>query len=596
MMTNQNTFNVAQTDKLGLALSGGGFRAALFHIGVLARLAELDLLRHVQVLSTVSGGSIVGAMYYLKLKQLLEDKRTDGLKPSKSAYILLVHELEKEFLKGVQSNILIRTLVNPFKNAKMLLSDDFSRSDRLSELYHETFYKPVWSANPDNFADWLLDVLCIKDARAIYLKDLKIYPPGTKEGFDIRAYNQSADYKIPMLSINATILNTGEHWKFTASSAGVSSKPQVSQPLEQLSPHPQLYFDDPTLTQQQRDKLASLTLSDAVAASACVPSLFTPLSIHELYQQNGKELVVELVDGGVYDNQGLATLREENCSHTICSDASGQLQFERTPSSKLPSVIFRTNDILMIRVRENELDELNKQPNARYWHLRESFTGSKHFPSFSTPVDQSDGVTNGQVYLLSAVRTDLDAFSDIEANALMYDGYCLCDRFINESAGLKTAPSEKWTFLNIRKDITDNSAKLTQHLNIAGDLFFKLFRLMGMKGRIIAGILAVITLGILWFTVYFLINKYQASIIALLNSPKMVASVLVFGLAGWLLFKKLPERLAFLKKLADTLRKIRTGKAILPVVYLFSILTAIPSLIAYIYLKVFNPKFLELGK
>ena len=33
----------AQT--LGLALSGGGFRASLFHIGVLARLAELDLLR-----------------------------------------------------------------------------------------------------------------------------------------------------------------------------------------------------------------------------------------------------------------------------------------------------------------------------------------------------------------------------------------------------------------------------------------------------------------------------------------------------------------------------------------------------------------------
>jgi predicted acylesterase/phospholipase RssA len=32
--------------KVGLALSGGGFRASLFHIGVLARLAELDVLRH----------------------------------------------------------------------------------------------------------------------------------------------------------------------------------------------------------------------------------------------------------------------------------------------------------------------------------------------------------------------------------------------------------------------------------------------------------------------------------------------------------------------------------------------------------------------
>src|SRR5208282_3950933 len=33
--------------KVGLALSGGGFRASLFHIGVLAKLAEMDVLRRV---------------------------------------------------------------------------------------------------------------------------------------------------------------------------------------------------------------------------------------------------------------------------------------------------------------------------------------------------------------------------------------------------------------------------------------------------------------------------------------------------------------------------------------------------------------------
>lgn len=35
--------------RLGLALSGGGFRSALFHVVVLARLAELDLLHHLEV-------------------------------------------------------------------------------------------------------------------------------------------------------------------------------------------------------------------------------------------------------------------------------------------------------------------------------------------------------------------------------------------------------------------------------------------------------------------------------------------------------------------------------------------------------------------
>ena len=57
---------------LGLALSGGGFRASFFHVGVLARLAETGTLRKVEVISTVSGGSILGALYYLALKDLLE--------------------------------------------------------------------------------------------------------------------------------------------------------------------------------------------------------------------------------------------------------------------------------------------------------------------------------------------------------------------------------------------------------------------------------------------------------------------------------------------------------------------------------------------
>lgn len=61
-----------QEEKLGLALSGGGFRAALFHLGVLAALAELKLLSRIEVIATVSGGSVVGACYYLKLKQLLD--------------------------------------------------------------------------------------------------------------------------------------------------------------------------------------------------------------------------------------------------------------------------------------------------------------------------------------------------------------------------------------------------------------------------------------------------------------------------------------------------------------------------------------------
>ncbi|NUJ17272.1 patatin-like phospholipase family protein [Bacillus glycinifermentans] len=66
--------------KLGLALSGGGFCAAFFHIGVLARMADMGLLRHVEVISTVSGGSIIGALFYLHLKNMLEEKQGSEIK------------------------------------------------------------------------------------------------------------------------------------------------------------------------------------------------------------------------------------------------------------------------------------------------------------------------------------------------------------------------------------------------------------------------------------------------------------------------------------------------------------------------------------
>jgi NTE family protein len=79
--------------KLGLALSGGGFRASFFHIGVIASMAELGLLRHVEVISTVSGGSIIGVFYYLHLKQLLESKPDHEI--TDQDYVTCVERVEK---------------------------------------------------------------------------------------------------------------------------------------------------------------------------------------------------------------------------------------------------------------------------------------------------------------------------------------------------------------------------------------------------------------------------------------------------------------------------------------------------------------------
>lgn len=56
--------SVTGRPRLGLALSGGGVRAAVFHLGVLRHLAQKGLLEDVAQISTVSGGSLIlGAIF-----------------------------------------------------------------------------------------------------------------------------------------------------------------------------------------------------------------------------------------------------------------------------------------------------------------------------------------------------------------------------------------------------------------------------------------------------------------------------------------------------------------------------------------------------
>jgi NTE family protein len=53
--------DVQPSERLGLCLSGGGYRAMLFHLGALWRLNETGLLKDIERISSVSGGSITAA-------------------------------------------------------------------------------------------------------------------------------------------------------------------------------------------------------------------------------------------------------------------------------------------------------------------------------------------------------------------------------------------------------------------------------------------------------------------------------------------------------------------------------------------------------
>ena len=46
--------------RIGLALSGGGFRATLFHLGMIRFLREANILSAVTHVTSVSGGKLDG--------------------------------------------------------------------------------------------------------------------------------------------------------------------------------------------------------------------------------------------------------------------------------------------------------------------------------------------------------------------------------------------------------------------------------------------------------------------------------------------------------------------------------------------------------
>ena len=67
---------MAQKNDIGLALSGGGFRATLFHLGAVWRLNELALLQSVARVSTVSGGSILAGLMAVHWSRLIFEDGT----------------------------------------------------------------------------------------------------------------------------------------------------------------------------------------------------------------------------------------------------------------------------------------------------------------------------------------------------------------------------------------------------------------------------------------------------------------------------------------------------------------------------------------
>ncbi len=459
----------AFTGKIGLALSGGGFRAALYHIGVLAKLAELDLLRKVEAISCVSGGSIIGAHYYLEVRRLMREKADWEI--TKDDYIEIVKRVERDFLAGVQTDIRTSVAANPIVNLKMIFSSNYSRTTRLGELYEKRIFSRVEDG---------------EGARPRWLNDLKIQPVGGPDNFNPKIHNWRRAAKVPILILNATTLNTGHNWQFTVTWMGEPPSP-IDSEVDGNYRLRRMYYDDAPEGHRR------IRLGHAVAASSCVPALFEPLTLANLYEG----MVVRLVDGGVYDNQGTASLLDQECKILLVSDASGQMNTENDPGAGLLAVPLRTNSVLQARVRVAQYRELSAQRRASilrglmFIHLKKDLPvkpmdwidcpDPQDAPGQDSPVTDY-GINKVAQERLAAIRTDLDSFSDAEARALMISGYRMTDHEIRRSLpGLYSpvAAVVDWQFMKLDDPLARREipAPLSKLLEVAASLAFKIWKL-----------------------------------------------------------------------------------------------------------------------
>lgn len=131
--------------RIGLALSGGGVRAAAFHSGVLLYLAEKNKLELVSHVSSVSGGSLFTGLVF---------SINDRIWPSSKAYVNDVFPRIKNTFTStsLQFKAILKLLFNPlnwrylFSRANVValtIEKEWNIKMKLNDL-HE---KPLWSIN-----------------------------------------------------------------------------------------------------------------------------------------------------------------------------------------------------------------------------------------------------------------------------------------------------------------------------------------------------------------------------------------------------------------------------------------------------------------
>lgn len=340
---------------IGLCLSGGGFRATLFHLGALRRMNELGILARddFRTVASVSGGSIAAA----------------GLAPACTRLSLRPGPVPAEAWD--------REVAGPLRALTR-------RDARTGPLLKRALPWNLWRVETS------VEALAARFEKELTSLRLAALPAR------------------PEFLFLATDMAYGVAWAFTREWMGDYQAGYMTPPPD-------------------------FAVARAVAASACFPPLFGPMRLrlgpdalkggHAPEGPKREECVsdVRLTDGGDYDNMGLEPVWKSHAV-VLVSDAGGLFTEESDRG-------------LLWRVpRYQAIQERQSRGLRKRWLiasfaegvLRGTYWGvggaASHYdeasPGYSAALSRE---------VIAEVRTDLDAFSDVEAAVLENHGYLLAD-------------------------------------------------------------------------------------------------------------------------------------------------------------------------
>lgn len=293
--------NGKKKDTLGIALSGGGYRSAIFCYGVLRGLYELGVLARADYVSAVSGGSWIAVP--LAMAENLD-------------YFFRVPEDHANFIEeGFES-----LLVNPFRlmeEAALTRLDNNYVSDLFGRLLARTFLREHGDYGRYN---------PLSDARLI------------------------RDHDRPFLIANGTLnFRRPDTFDITQECFEMTRLYCGSRSLGYLDTRDML-ADDETI--RIRDVIAV----SGAAVSVHVPGLGEEVSGHGLSREiinyaadratplpyPPKAERLDVADGGFYNNLGIESLVNRGCGYIIAVDAEHDPEYQSTDGARQKFAGLRT--------------------------------------------------------------------------------------------------------------------------------------------------------------------------------------------------------------------------------------------------------------